>query len=352
MRLKSVYPLMKLVSICCVLIGITSSAMAQVGGRGVYDFLNVQAAPRLSALGSNPVPIFDQDPNIGFYLPSQLSYKMDRHLAFNYVNYFSDINIGQVNYARSIDSAKTMSFGLLYTNYGKFDRYDEGGNSEGTFNAADYALQFGYGKRWNRWSAGLNSKFILSQLESYVSTGLAFDGSLSYTADSGLFTSSLLFRNAGFQLTSYNGTRENLPFEVQMAFSHKLKHAPFRLIMVLHHLNVWEIAYINTNDRTRTLSFDNADQEERIGFGDNLFRHMILATEMVFSPNFMLRASYNHQRRQEMTWTDAKGLAGFNFGVGIKIKRLRFDYSSASFFPGKSGHSFALTLNLREFKKK
>lgn len=335
----------------CMLISVTG--FSQVGGSGVYGFLNLQAAPRLSALGGNPVPIADDDPNIGFYLPSQLRMKMDRHLAMNYVNYVSDINIGQVNYARSLDSASTLNLGMLYTNYGKFEAYDEGGNSQGNFGASDYALQVGYGKALGNWGVGVNSKFILSQLESYISTGLAFDVSGSYTSDSSLFSSSLLIRNIGFQLSSYAGNRENLPFEIQMAFSQKLKHAPLRLIAVVHHINQWKIAYINTNDRTKTLSFDNTDnQEEKIGFGDNMLRHLILATELVFSPNFMIRVGYNHQRRKEMTWEDGKGLTGFSWGVGIKIKRLRFDYSNASFFPGKSGHSFALSLNLHEFRKK
>jgi len=330
-------------------IGIFGLSHAQIGGRGVYSFLNIQASPRLAALGGAPVAIYDSDPNLGFAIPSQLNSQMNRHLAMNYVNYFSDINIGQVNYVREYDSIGTFSLGILYTNYGKFDSYDYQGNDLGTFRAADYAIQAGYAKHFGKFSYGANLKLIYSQLETYKSLGTAIDLSGSYTSDSGLFSTALLIRNAGLQLTSYTGNREKLPFEIQWSFSRKLKHAPLRLIAVLHNLETWKIGYINTNDRTKNLSFDETQKEEKVGFADNAFRHVILATELVFSPNFMVRGAYNHQRRAEMTWDTGKGLAGFSWGVGMKISRLRFDYALASYFPGKSSHQFALTLNLAEF---
>ena len=328
------------------------SASAQIGGRGAYSFLNLQPVPRLAALGGAPIAIADSDPNIGFVLPSQLSPAMHRHLAMNYVNYFSDINIGQVNFVKHYDSLGTFSLGMLYSNYGQFVARDALGNEEGIFRAADYALQVGYGKQVGKWGYGANAKLIYSQLESYKSIGTSIDLSGSYTSDSGLFSTALLIRNAGIQLKSYNGTRESLPFEIQWSFSKKLKHAPVRLIAVLHNLQTWKIGYINTNDRSQNLSFDDQEKEQKVGFADHAFRHMILATELVFSPNFMVRIGYNHQRRAEMTWEEGKGLTGFSWGVGIKISRLRFDYALASFFPGKSSHQFALTLNLEEFKKK
>ncbi len=331
---------------------LTLSGFGQIGGRGAYSFLNVQASPRLSAMGFAPISIHDQDPNLGFYIPSLLNADMHRHIAANYVNYFSDINIGQVNYTHARDSFNTLQFGMLYSNYGSFVGRDVGGNEEGNFSAGDYAFQVGYGHRFGKWSAGANFKFILSQLESYVSTGLAADLSGSYTGDSGRFSTSLLARNMGTQLTTYAGGRESLPFELQWSISKKLRHAPFRLIAVLHNLQTWDLTYINTNDRTQTLNFDGEEDQQGAGFGDKAFRHVILATELVFGPNFMLRVGYNHQRRQEMTWDDAKRLAGFGFGFGIKIKRFRLDYGNAALFPGKSGHTFSLTLDLEEFGKK
>lgn len=328
------------------------NASAQNGGRGAYSFLKLQPVPRLAALGGSPIAISDSDPNIGFVLPSQLSSSMHRNLALNYVNYFSDINIGQISFVKHYDSVGTFSAGMLYTNYGKFLATDALGNEEGSFYAADYSFQLGYGKQLGKWSYGANLKFIYSQLEKYKSYGNAVDLSGSYTSDSGLFSTALLVRNIGIQYKTYNGVRESLPFEIQWSFSKKLKHAPLRLIVVVHDLQTWKLGYINTNDRSKNLNFDNSGKEEKVGFGDNAFRHVILATELVFNPNFMVRLGYNHQRRAEMTWDLGKGFTGFSWGVGIKIARLRFDYALASFFPGKSSHQFALTLNLEEFAKK
>lgn len=340
------------ISFAFLLICLVGFSYGQIGGRGVYSFLNLQASPRFAALGGEPIAIADSDPNIGFAIPSQLSPLMDRHLSMNYVNYFSDINIGQVNYVKHYDSIGTFSLGMFYSNYGKFDAYDALGNEQGTFRAADYSLQAGYGKQVGKFSYGANLKLIYSQLEIYKSLGTAIDLSGSYTSDSGLFSTAVLIRNAGVQLSSYSGNREKLPFEIQWSFSRKLKHAPLRLIAVLHDLQTWKLGYINTNDRTKNLSFDETQQEEKIGFANNAFRHVILATELVFTQNFMVRVAYNHQRRAEMTWDTGKGMAGFSWGVGMKISRLRFDYALASYFPGKSSHQFALTLNMAEFGHK
>jgi len=256
------------------------SLQAQIGGRGAYSFLNLQASPRLASLGGAPIAIADSDPNIGFYLPSQLSPAMSRHLSLNYVNYFSDINLGQVNYAFHKDSLGTFSVGMLYSNYGKFDAYDEGGNPLGQFRAADYSFQVGYGRKAGKWSYGANLKLVYSQLEQYKSMGNAIDLSGSYTSDSGLFSTSLLLRNIGFQWMAYQDTRENLPFEIQWSFSRKLKHAPLRLIAVLHNLQTWKIGYINTNDRSRNLSLDDQDKAQKDGFAHHAFRHIILATAL------------------------------------------------------------------------
>lgn len=324
---------------------------AQIGGRGAYGFLAMQPSPRLASLGGAPVAIHDNDPNIGFQLPAMLHRDMNLHLGINYINYFSDINSGQLAYVRGIDSHSAFSAGLFYTNYGKFIRTDAGGNEEGRFTGGDYSLQAGYGRRSGKWSYGANVKFIFSQLESYVSTGAAVDLNAGYTADSGLLAMSLLVRNAGIQFSTYAGTRERLPFEIQWSFSRKLKHAPLRLIAVVHNLQTWDISYINTNERNRNISFDDPNAQQKVSFGDKVFRHVILATELVFSKNFMVRVGYNHQRRQEMTWDNGKKLTGFAWGVGIKISKFRFDYANAAFFPGKSSHQFALTLNLNEFKK-
>jgi len=345
-------PLVKKVIVSVILICSGLGLQAQTGGRGVYSFLNIQASPRLSALAGAPISIHDHDPNLGFYIPSLLNSKMHRHLAVNYVNYFSDINIGQVNYVHAPKEDQAWQYGILYTNYGKFTGRDAGGNEEGTFTAGDYALQVGHSRIWNKWSAGVNAKFIISQLETYTSTGLAFDLSGSYTSDSGRFSMSLLMRNAGLQLSTYAGLREKLPFEMQWSLSKKLRHAPLRLIAVVHNLQTWDLSYINTNDRTRNLNFDGEEEKKGASFGDKAFRHVILATELVFGPNFMLRVGYNHQRRQEMTWEEGKRLTGFAFGFGIKIRRFRLDYGNAAYFPGKAGHTFSLTLDLEEFSKK
>lgn len=328
------------------------SLSAQVGGKGVYSFLNLHSSPRLTALGGQPIAINDGDANIAWHLPAFLGNATNNQLALNYVNYFSDINFGHFVFTKKISENRGWGAGIQYLNYGTFQRTDDGGNEQGIFTAGDYLINFGYGFSKSKWSYGVNFKAIYSYYESYSSLGLASDLNISYTSDSGLLAMSFLAKNLGMQVLAFESRREQLAPQVQWSFSKKLKHAPLRLIAVIHHLNIWDLTYLNTNDRNRTVSFDNPDAVRQPGFFDKAFRHVILASELVINPNMMIRFGYNHKIRQEMTWGDGGGFTGFAWGVGIKVKKVRFDFANAAFFPSQATNQFSITLNLNDFVKK
>ena len=58
-----------------------------------------------------------------------------------------------------------------------------------------------------------------------------------------LTTMGLVAKNLGTQITSYSGTREKLPFEIQAGITQGLAHAPFRFNITFQNLERWDLTY-------------------------------------------------------------------------------------------------------------
>lgn len=333
---------------------ISTHSFAQIGGNGVYQVLNVTPSARIAALGGNLITAYDRDVNIGFQNPAMLNKQMDKQVALNYLNYFTDINQGYFAYAKHYDSIGTFAAGVQYLNYGQFTATDIAGNITGNFTASDVVFQLGYGKTKGRWSYGSNLKVVYSQLETYNSLGVALDIAGAYVNQDKLFTATLVARNVGTQITTYvPGNNEKLPFEVQLGISKKLEHAPFRFSLIGHNLQTPDISYVNPN--AKNVQIDFATQEpvvEKVSTADKIMRHVIVGTEMVFSKNFNIRFAYNHQRRKEMSLPDNRGFTGFSWGFSLKLFRMNVSYGNAGFFPKRGSHHFSLLIDTDTFFKR
>lgn len=334
---------------------ISISTIAQIGGKGVYQVLNVTPSARIAALGGNLITAYDRDVNIGFQNPAMINKQMDKQVALNYLNYFADINQGYFAYAKHYDNVGTFAAGIQYLNYGTFTATDEAANITGTFTASDVVFQLGYGKTKGRWAYGSNMKFIYSQLETYNSLGIAFDFGGAYNVGRDTtYTATFVVKNVGTQLVSYvPGNRESLPFEMQVGITKKLRHAPFRFSVIAHNLQNPDISYVNPN--ARNVQIDFATQEpivEEISTGDKIMRHMLFGVEMVFSKNFNIRFAYNHQRRMEMSLPDSRGFTGFSWGFSLKLFKMNVSYGNAGFFPTRGSHHFSLLIDTKTFFKR
>jgi len=137
---------MKRIKIIIFLLTIPLFVDAQVGGNGVYDFLNFTSSARVASLGGKNISIYDDDLNMAFHNPSLLNSTMNDKLILNYVNYFAGINYGYAGYSYNHNKFGTISVGLQYMNYGIFTAADETGVITGEFNASDYALNLIWSK--------------------------------------------------------------------------------------------------------------------------------------------------------------------------------------------------------------
>lgn len=337
--MKQLYYLVILFS----LVYFTSSA--QIGGESTYQFLELTNSARVEGLGGNQVALHDTtDLNLPFHNPALLHKSMDNRVLVNYVNYLTDINYGYASYSKSYNGIGNFALGMHYINYGTFDEATELGELTGsTFKAAEYALNIIYSNNYKRLRYGANLKPILSSFESYQSVGIAADLGISFMSKTGLTNVGLVASNIGAQLSTYydDGNREKIPFNLQAGLSRRLKHAPLIFSVTLQNLSNWDLANPENSDEISIFERDES-------FGKQLMRHTVFGVELLPSENFILRAGYNYQRRQELKFDDKVSSVGFSFGFGLKVKRFRLDYTNSRFHLAGSSNLFSLGINLNE----
>jgi hypothetical protein len=328
-------------------------AGAQFGGSSTYDFLNLTSSARVNALGGNQVGMIDQSElSLSYYNPASLRPQMHNDISVNYIDYIADIRIGYAAYSQHREGIGTFAAGIQYINYGKLILANEEGEILGNFYAGDYALNLIYSRNiWENIHAGINLKPILSTYESYNSFGIAADFGVSYVDSSGNFNAGLVVKNLGTQISKYSktGTREPLPFDIQMGFSQRLAHAPFRFNVTFQHLTKW-----NLSDKS-TWDFDNRSENEFVvGRSDDIFkqfmRHVVLGVEFIPTKNFIVGIGYNFQRQKELALKNTTGTAGLSGGFTVNVSKFRVSYAISSYHVSSTSHIFSISTNLSEFK--
>jgi hypothetical protein len=298
----------------------------------VFSQLQIPYGSRLAGLGGVTVAIRDRDLSTVLSNPSLLDSTHHNKAVLGYSNYFADINYGVAGYARSYKNWGHFMAAIKYMNYGKFVETDYIGNEIGQVSAADYSLNLIYSRRVDTSVyVGANLNFLYSVLDKNSALGLACDLALTYNKPGSPFVASFVLKNMGYQLKAYNpGTRGKLPFDIQMAISHKLKHAPFRFHFAFDRLYKWDLTYV---DPTVKPEIDPSTGEEivtdstkfgfRAGkFSNKLMLHVTPGAEILIGKNFYFDIAFNYRRRQELKYTEKTGLVGFNFGAGLFVKRL------------------------------
>lgn len=331
----------------------------QIGGINTYEFLNLSPSARVSALGANLITVRDDDINLAFANPSLLNPLMHQQISFSHSFHLAGIQHGYVGYGHHAEKLNTTFHGgIQYVNYGEIDARDEQGVIEGQFKVAEYAITMGGAYPINeRMTAGANIKMISSQLAGFNSWGIVSDAALIYYDTSKNFTATILFRNMGTQLSTYQegGETEPLPFEVQLGISKRLKYLPFRFSIIYHHFNRWNILYDDPNAEQGTVFIGDLQTERSPTsiYFDNLFRHFIFNGELLIGKkeNFRLRLGYNHFLRKELSLENFRSLAGFTYGFGIKINRFRLDYGRTTFHLAGGVNHLTISTNIKEFKK-
>jgi hypothetical protein len=334
---------------------ILNLSWGQLGKINTYEFLSLPVSARITALSGVGVFHKDEDLNLATINPSLLNEKMDNSLVINHNYNFADIANGYVGYAKQFKDF-TAHLGFVYMNYGTQKITNDLEEVLGEFSASDRAVVLGVGKQLNeRINAGVNVKGVFSSLESYQSSGLAVDASLSYSNPLKNIVYSFIINNFGSELKSYNNEKLNAPLNIQIGLSKKLAHLPLRFSVIAHQLQQWNIRY---DDPNAIKVVDLLGQTNEAGaFSktvDNVFRHLLFNAELSLgkTEGFQVRAGYNHFRRKELNLSKIRSLAGFSFGFGIKIKQFNLDYGLGYYHLAGAANHLSIRTNLDRFKKK
>lgn len=322
---------------------------SQVGGKSVYQFLNLVTSPRQAALGGKVLTIYDSDVNQAMFNPATINPEMDNKLALNYGNYFGEVTYGTASYAYTYDRhVQTFHGGINYVNYGKFDGYDENGQETTSFTGSETAISFGYAYNvpFTSIYLGANAKLISSTLESYQSYGGAVDIGALYIDEPNDINWALVIRNVGTQFTTYAETREKLPLEILAGVSQEVENVPIRWHLTLENLQQWKVAFSNPNRAVGNI--EGGSTEEKVSFFNNALRHVIFGVELFPQKGFNLRLGYNFRRAEELRIVEQRSFSGLSVGVGLKMGKLKFNYSYSRYTLAANTSLFGLTINFAE----
>jgi hypothetical protein len=208
-------------------------------------------------------------------------------------------------------------------------------------------------------TAGILLQYVQSSLETYTSNGLLVDAGINYRSEDGFNHFAFVIRGMGVQLSRYYEDDEagRMPVDLQIGYSKRLQHVPFRLSILAHDLNRWDLRYDSPLDEDVGFGFGGEAPKSPSQFGndvDNVFRHLTFGGEFLIGKeeNFMLRVGYNHQRRKELSVVSLRSLAGFSAGVGINVKSFILDYGFAVYHQAGSSKHLGLRVNLNQIGKK
>ncbi len=322
---------------------------AQQGGRSVYSFLNLSVSAKQAALGGENYNGLNADVFQVLSNPATLDSSMVNKPALSYTNYLGGLNYGNAVYAAPVKNWGVFYGGIIYLNYGKFQYADEFGNRNGSFGAGESAFIVGYAYAvpGTGLKVGLNTKFIYSSLENYTSSGIAADVGFYYNNPQKNFEIGLSLRNMGTQLSTYNGIKEDLPFEIDASFSSLLAHAPLKWHITLENLQNWNIAFANPAHSSQDPNGNEI--EEDISLIDEISRHFIIGAEIFPRKSFTFRLGYNFRRKAELSLQDQSFMSNIDFGFGLRLRKFEINYAYAKYHYASNAHFFTAIINLNEF---
>ncbi|HWI91457.1 MAG TPA: type IX secretion system protein PorQ [Flavisolibacter sp.] len=327
-------------------IGFLVGRTQTLGGSSAYNFLKLPSTPLLTAAGGVNTSYKTNEVSLSANNPALLSADLHTQLGLSFNSFLAGIKTYSLTTAYQKDNLNTTFGGHIYfVDYGSIPNTDAAGNVSGNFHPVDYVVQVSAERKYlERWNYGASIKFINSNYQLYKSSAIAFDFALLYSDSSKQLCVSALAKNMGFQLKTYVGEAEDLPFDLQIGITKRLAKAPFGFSVTAQHLHQFNIVY---NDDS--FNADNNFSSNNNLF-NKLFNHLVIASHIYIGNNLEATLGYNHLRRQELNiGSSGNGLNGFSMGVKINFAKLQVLYARSSYQRNVSYNQLGLTLKMDRF---
>lgn len=327
---------MKKIFFTSLLLCSAQTVLAQTGEK-VFASLNIPVSPRQAALGGDVISIYDNDVNFTAINPSLLNEEHDKMLSVNYAKYIGDTSYGTISFAKAYENGHLFSAFAKYMDYGKMTRTDVDGIEMGQFGAADAQVGLNYAYQFeDMWTVGGGISFINSKIDNFSSMAVGGIGAVTYHNEKRKETISLVARNFGYQFKTFNGTREQLPFRVDLGFTKILEQVPVAVSVSAVHLQQFDISSsYNVNGA-------------KVNFGRKLADHLSFGVELFPEERFNVRLGYNVKRGNELAVLDQRNFSGLSGGFGIRIGSFRFEYAHVRYHNAANMNFFGINLDMIE----
>lgn len=301
-------------------LALTTKALAQDGETG-YRFLDIPASAHSAALGTTNISIVEDDALLMFTNPALITNVTDKSLALGYTSYVADTKLMSAGFLKSAGERSTWALGAQVLDYGTMDETDDKGNVMGDFCASDINIQGSFSYLLTEyWSGGVTAKAIMSNYGEYSSMAMGVDLALNYYNEEKGFSLSAVGKNLGGQIDPLYDEKQSLPFDFAIGFSKVLANAPIRVSLTADDLTHWDDV--------------------------KLIEHLVLGAEILPSRNTWLAVGYNFRRANEMEIAEKSHGAGWSFGGGINVKKIKVGVGYGKYHVGASSLLLNLALTL------
>jgi hypothetical protein len=321
-----------------------------LGGNSVFNFLKLPATPQLTALGGINTSHISNDVGLSFNNPALLRPSMHTQLNAVFNGLYNGISAYHLSLGYHHEKLNTnFGWGIHFINYGSIQETDASGNVYGSLHPTDWVMQISASRSYmEKWNYGATLKFVSSNYGQFRSNGIAVDVGLLYHDTAALFSASILVKNMGTQLKTYEGTDpDDLPFDLQLGVSKRLENSPFGFSLTAHHLHQFDIRY-NDTDFNDVNGFPNGS-DKKFTF-DKLFRHVVIAANVYLADKVELTAGYNYLRRKELNiGNTGNGLNGFSMGAALMLPKLQVRIARSQYQRNTAYTQFGLSLALNQY---
>ena len=234
---------------------------------------------------------------------------------------------------------------LSYLDFGDFEGRDVTGVPTGTFSASSYALTGHYATYSGPFTLGASLSFARESIDSYGASALLGTLSALYEDKEENLQVGAIVKNVG--VIFGNNEFGELPIDVRLGVSYRLKYLPVRLSLAAHNLQTWDLVYLDTT-KSGQLSLDGQQETQEKSFGDQLLRHFSFGAEIFLTERVQLFTGYDHLTRREMKLPNELGTSGFSVGGQVETTYFSFLLGHAWHHNAGGFTRFAIHLDIKQ----
>lgn len=317
-------------------------AVCQPGGDHSFEFLQLPAHARLSALGGVNVSLADKDVNFFLSNPSLVGDTLNGAVSAGYQFYLAGIGNALFSAAYDVPEIGQLMLGIQHLDYGTIHGFDPSGVETMDYASAETALALGKSHQVGNMRFGVVLKGVFSNIAGYRASALVADLGGIFKHPHHDFTAGLAIKNMGIVLSRYRTeTSIEVPLDVQAGVTFKPQYMPLRFSLTAWHLT-----------RGTLLEADDSPDGEKPSALKNIFSHLNFGAEILLHRNVNIMVGYNYLLRQALKTETSVTPAGISYGFSLLVRPVEFVFSRSTYVTGNAGYSFTLSTNVNHFLKK